>query len=192
MSKSNNVTRLILSNNGGNAKAIKLSKRGVQSSELVMNLVLSGRSAKCEVPGCSHMSIENLDIHHIVPVTVKAIHSVDNLVILCSDHHALVERYYWWERSKLLPSEAREVKQIARMFKARAVNPSDMDRLKARTKELWTLLNQHPKCINTDWWKRVYTDARDWATKQEILRVVDPKNAIIEDPWFKERKVEFY
>lgn len=133
------------------------------------------------------MNSELLELHHIMPFSVRAIHSTDNLAILCTDHHALVERYYWNERSKLLPEEANEIRDLARRFKARAIEPDKLDWAKARTGLLWERMNKDSHCADFGWWKKMFGEAKHWAHEQTVLRSVDPKNAIIEETWFESR-----
>ena len=164
----------------------KNHKRPIRSSQLMIDLVLSGRSVKCEICGC--MDMEKLDLHHVVPVAVRPIHSMTNIVVLCKSHHALVERYYWEQRSRLMPIEAKELRNIAQEFRARAVPLKFIKDMQSKTKDLWLALNSHRKCSNISWWQQTYHEAKRWANDQVVIREVMPKDAITEDSWFVQRE----
>ena len=159
--------------------------RGIHSNRLLQDILLSGRDFRCEVPGCGCIDPTELEIHHILPVTIQPMHAVHNLAIVCHNHHALIERFYWWERARLMPAEARETKEIAVMFHYRQVPYRDLNRYKQRTVRLWMELNRHPQVQNFMWWRVVYAKAKTWAASQEVIRRVDPKDAIVEEPWFR-------
>jgi hypothetical protein len=160
-------------------------KRSIRSNRLLMDLILNGRNVVCEVSGCGCADPTELEIHHIMPVSSRPIHSPDNLAILCRSHHALVERFYWWQRSKLMPDECREARSIALMFRHRTVPFGRLDELEARTKQLWGLLAAHPNSQNFMWWRSVFAKAKTWAAGKDVVRRVEAKDAITEDPWFR-------
>jgi hypothetical protein len=157
------------------------TKRGIHSNRLLQDLLLSGRQLVCEVSGCGCIDPTELQIHHILPVTIQPVHAVHNLAILCQNHHALVERFYWWERSQLMPEILFHHRQVP--FKA-------LDWYKTRTVELWDRLNNHEQVKNFMWWRAVFARAKTWASSQEVVRRVDPKDAIVEEPWFRTREVQ--
>lgn len=167
------------------------SSRDIHSNQLINKLIQSGRAMACEVAGCTCTAIEKLELHHIMPVSIKPVHADSNLVILCRSHHALIERYYWWQRSMLMPETARRIKTIARMFKARAVPVLELDMLKAETAELWKIFNNHKNLSSYLWWHAIYKKAKQWAVHQNIIREVDPKDAIVEEPWFRDIRASF-
>lgn len=148
------------------------------------DLERAGRECRCEVHGCVRTDVS---IHHVVPVAVRAIDDIDNLVYLCPDHHALVERFYWWERAKLHPAACKQLQQLARAFRARSVAPLELAAAKLQSDNLWYHLN-HECPANVLWWKAMYSRAARWASHQQVLRFVHPENAITEDPWFRDRR----
>lgn len=141
---------------------------------------------KCSVAGCRSV---NLSVHHIVPVSLLG-NVPENLVYLCSDHHALVERYYFWMRTRLAPALCRELVSIARAFDTASVPPLLVSTLRVRSQAIWRELNQLPESCNPSWWQRVYAQALEWAQHQTIVRTVVSSRAIIESPWFRDVRTE--
>ena len=139
---------------------------------------------QCRIPGCSST---NLTVHHIVPVELGG-NDAANLVYLCRTHHALIERYYFWSRTRLAPSLCRELLKIARAFDTSAVPPLLVAELRGRTQRIWSELNGLPEARNPLWWQTVFAKALAWGQHQEIVRTVACSRAIIESPWFRDRR----
>jgi hypothetical protein len=161
----------------------KTVTRSLSSLSLITQLKKEGRLFACEV--CGILDSSNLEIHHIMPVAINPNNLSSNLVILCKNHHALVEKYYWWERSKLLPKETKELRQLAILFSKRKIPSASVTEYQARTKELWLKLNNHAEVQNFFWWLKCFESSKTWALTQEVFREVTAKDAIIEDPWFR-------
>jgi hypothetical protein len=147
-------------------------------------LVAGGRRLRCERPGCGSIDSSELQLHHVVPQAIKADNTPSNLVILCSDCHALVERFYWFERSRQRPDLCKDIRAIARAFQDRAVVGWRVDEFRRRTTKLWRQLNSEPSMSQPAFWKQTYQAALLWAARQTICRRVNPGNAITEEPWY--------
>lgn len=159
-------------------------RRKVLTQSMIDRILHSGRELRCEAEGCSVTRRKDIEVHHVVPARIRAWHRPDNLVLLCGNHHALVERYYWLALCRLAPDTAREIRRIARMFKARSVKRRDIDTLKDHTVWLWEHLNDLTN--DPDWWRQVYQEAIRWASSREVIREVDSSRAIIEVlPWWR-------
>lgn len=161
------------------------SSRAIFSVRLLQQLLDSGRDFKCEVKNCKS---QELEVHHIIPVSVLVDHSNSNIAILCRDHHALVERFYWDWRSSLYPESCAEIKTIALQFKLKLVPPSQLTWFETKSKKLWRDLNGKEEFLNIQDWQETFKKAKRWASSVKTLRKVDPKNAITEDPWFSRIK----
>lgn len=161
----------------------KTLTRSLSSISLITQLKKDGRLFVCEVCGIDEASC--LEIHHIMPVAINQNNLSNNLAVLCQSHHALVEKYYWWERSKLQPLETKELKQLAILFSKRKVPSHLVGEYQERTKILWSKLNKHTEVQNFFWWVKCFEAAKSWANTQEVFRNVSAKDAIIEEPWFR-------
>lgn len=70
-------------------------------------LTESGRHLeKCEVPGCYFDDEFGVDIHHIVPRSASNqvrinINCIENLVVLCPNHHRIAEKFDWQNKLNL-------------------------------------------------------------------------------------------
>ncbi len=70
-------------------------------------LTESGRHpGKCEVPGCYFDDEFGVDIHHIVPRSASNqvridINCIENLVVLCPNHHRIAEKFDWQNKLNL-------------------------------------------------------------------------------------------
>ena len=150
----------------------------------MQQMLANAKTARaCAVSGCRH---QHLSVHHVVPVALAG-NTPENLVYLCQEHHALVERYYWWSRTRLAPAVCKEVVSIARAFDTCSVPPLLVPTLKARSKQLWAELNDLTESKDPLWWATVYAKALEWAQHQEVVRTVVSGRAIIESPWFRQR-----
>lgn len=156
----------------------------VHSQTLANNLTASGRDRVCTVPGC-HACV--LEVHHVTPANVGGSNDVENLVWVCRQHHALLERYYFWRRLRVAPEACKEIQKIARAFNRGLVPALLVVELGARTKKLWAEVHATSECQNPLWWQAGFVSAVKWAQTQEVLRDVNPGNAIIEEPWFRDR-----
>lgn len=161
----------------------KRHTRSLSSCKLLNQLKQDNRLLVCEV--CRETNLNLLEVHHVMPVAISDNNLSHNLAILCRNHHSLVERYYWWERCKLNPSETKELKQIAILFSKRKVEPNQLNDLQEKTKLLWKKLNSHVKVQNFFWWHSCYEAAKGWASTQLVIRSVSAKDAIVEEPWFR-------
>ncbi len=158
-------------------------KRQISTVDLFDSLEAAKREMKCEAPGCTRYGRERLQVHHIVPVRIRMWHQPENLAVLCMDHHALVERFYWHRMSELAPDTARDLRRIARKFRARAIPYSQVYQYKDETEYLWRLMNA--KTADPKWWQLIYTEALDWASQQQTIRSVHPGDAMVElSPWW--------
>lgn len=137
----------------------------------------------CAVVGCQAVK---LTIHHIQPVQLAG-DVAYNLAYLCEAHHALIERFVFWERAKLTPQVAKELIALARAFDAGRVHPLELPVAKARSKALWQQLNEQPEVQSFFWWKQAFEKGLLWARHQVCVREVKPKRALIEAPWFYAR-----
>ena len=133
--------------------------------------------------GCT---AHQLTIHHIQPVALGG-DLPHNLTYLCEAHHALIERYVFWERAKLAPDVAKELIALARAFDAGRVHPLELPVAKARSKALWQQLDALPAVQGFSWWQVAFERACHWARHQVCVREVKPKRALIEAPWFYPR-----
>lgn len=167
------------------AKPRPPGRRNANRGLMLRNLILSGRRIKCEITNCNCIDPGELEIHHIMPVSFKPIHNEANLAILCKDHHALVERYYFHKRSLLMPDTAAKIQELARQFKARAVPLDQVADAKRLTKELWSKFNNAKDLRDDHWWKSTWSSAKTWASNRTILTKVAPKNAIVSEAWYE-------
>lgn len=148
-------------------------------------LTEAGIEARCAVVGCC---AKRLGVHHVQPVVTGGTNAASNLAYLCADHHALIERFYWWSRSQMSPETCKQITAIARAFSRMAVPPEQVEPLQTESRRLWAKLNAQPESVNPLWWRVVYLRALKWAQHQQVLRTVAPERAIIEDPWFRDRR----
>lgn len=162
------------------------AKRIVSRQTMLKSLILAGRQAECEIPGCSCMDPTELEIHHIIPVSFKPAHTHRNLAILCGKHHALIERFYFEKRARLMPEVATAIQEIARKFKRREFQLQEIEPFQQKTQELWNLFNSHSDLKQLDWWSGVWAAARVWSSQQRILTPVTSKDAITSEVWFEQ------
>jgi hypothetical protein len=167
---------------------------------LVADLVASGRERRCEVVGCCQRP-DTLQVHHVMPRAVavcSSAHSehmpfadaVSNLVFLCADHHALVERAYFYAVCGLRPELAvlySRIQALARDFDRKAVPPQELEAAQVLSSALREDLERLVPW-NALWWQTAYARAARWASHQQILRAVHPSRALIEAPWFRDRR----
>lgn len=137
----------------------------------------------CAVLGCT---ASRLTVHHIQPVALGG-NFPHNLAYMCEAHHALIERYVFWQRARLAPETAKELIALARAFDACRVHPLELPVAKARSQALWQALDAQPEVQAFSWWRQVFDQALTWARQQVLVREVKPKRALIEAPWFYPR-----
>ena len=81
--------------------------KGGTTRKLREILTESGRHLeKCEVPGCYFDDEFGVDIHHIVPRSASNqvridINCIENLVVLCPNHHRIAEKFDWQNKLNL-------------------------------------------------------------------------------------------
>lgn len=115
------------------------------------------------------------------------IDAVTNLVWLCPDHHALVERFYWWELSQRQPVLCKGIWLLAKAFDQRQVPAGELDGARAQSAFMREELARRAPW-NALWWQAVYARAARWAGHQQVLRSVHPSRAVLEEPWFRDRR----
>lgn len=153
------------------------------SKHCARQLQAAQRPKACAVPGCT---ATQLTIHHIQPAKLGGDHP-HNLTYLCEPHHALLERFVFWERAKLAPALAKELITLARAFDAGRVHPLELPIAKARSQALWQALDALPATQAFSWWQQAFERGLAWARQQVCVREVKPKRALIEAPWFYPR-----
>lgn len=152
---------------------------------LLGQLVLAGRVIRCESRGCGCVAADELEVHHIMPLVVRRDHTVGNLAVLCKNHHALVERYYWQVRCQQAPAVTAEIATLLARLQHERLSPEDHAALCARLRELWDALNGSRDAQDARWWQRLYKNALTWAATQEVVRYVHAGQAIVADPWYR-------
>lgn len=144
-----------------------------------------GRPAVCSIEGCHAQ--EGLQIHHVHPVQFGGADAVQNLTYLCRDHHALVERYYFFKRAIAHPELSAVVTYYHRAFKSGAFLPEEVEAAQADSRgareAFEAATSKHPV-----YWQDVFREASRWASQQEVIRSVSPASAMFETtPWYRPR-----
>lgn len=128
----------------------------------------------CEICG----SPEDLTTHHIVPRKVRVDNRPKNLARLCEDCHALVERFYWKAMAQKNPWVARAYKLICQLIRTHE-NPRIRELLRQQQAEALQLL-----LVRAPDWRYTYLSACSWVRSVTPVRKVQPRDAILSDPWW--------
>ena len=123
---------------------------------------------RCQVTGC--LNTMHLDVHHIVPINMQPDHRIENLVLLCRFHHAmlpehdrlvqehdnrysLVRAHWRWNPSG---TERINVNATVRRYPHGRVTEQDMKELFEGLDERYVIECKH--CQARDWKIKVRTD----------------------------------
>jgi hypothetical protein len=119
--------------------------------------------------------------HHVRPKRAGG-QNGRNLAPLCEQHHALVERYYWWRLSFGNPVAANCIKQIAAAMLDGRIPHKNRQRARERQQLALRMMEE-----DVDW-KGLFRDAVKWTKSVEIVRPIRLAKALTEKPWWRKRR----
>jgi hypothetical protein len=160
-------------------------KKRLSGKTLTQNLLVSGRKYLCAVPGCTNCG--ELEVHHKVPIITqvyspRAANGAGNLAFLCTEHHALVEKFYWIKRQQLYPELCERIQKLVDELKTTEDALVKTD-IKKRISALWEQTRQDPS--NTiDTWKKIYQEAIVWSSSKKVIEYIKPGDIISAKGWY--------
>lgn len=150
--------------------------------KLMVRLVLSGTKVKCDIKNCCVVAASDLDVHHVVPVVNRINNNTDNLRMLCNEHHALIEEFYWLTRKREDPVNSAQIEALALELNRTGDKTTFIPQLKTA----WEL---HIKALDKPdaYWQKVYSSAKDWAQTKRMTKPLHGGLVIGAKDWYTDK-----